>query len=157
MDYIRETWTRQRAALEELMLGGGMIAERQEEESSTVSRRAAEAEMAAVRRAASMLEQVAADMAARYAMVEREESVRLLAEAFAGAEEAAKKSTVKELAAQVPRGSQQVAESGFPTAEIVAAGEWMPWETRETAWEPRRISRVIQRDARRYDGGFALY
>lgn len=147
MDYMGELLRRQRDALTALLLGGG-TAETRAEDDGTI----AEPERSAAARTVEM----------------EQDPVR-----SAGAEETAP-------AAEKYRTGQQetgTAASQTTRRELVtrdAAGEW------GTVWSPdsgftgwgetwptgssavgesgvREVSRAIQRDARRYDGGFSIY
>ena len=170
MDYIYQELLRQRAALARLLLGGG-----KEREEQRVSAGAAE-------RPADRLEESGAWENARYGLLQAAwpagGGAVFTEELTGGGAFGASLEDGGEAAFgtdRVPAGEEPAAQQGGRrSGERTAAsarrwplsdadgGErteralWLRLETGERS-EEKALSRMVQRDARRYDGGFSLY
>ena len=130
MDYIREEFLRQRRALERLMTGGAKTVEAEGAEET-------------------------APAYGMYVKGERPDAVenRAVSAAEAG------RAVVRRVAAGKSGALRRI---GVPAAAAagaagLAAVESVSAVMRTEKTDARAVSRAIQRDARRYDGGFSLY
>ena len=153
MDYIRRELLRQQAALARLLLGGGKENEEQLADAAGLARRGEtsghpvtagnkpetplDTAAQSLRRGLPLAERLPEDR--RPAVEQRDDGE---AAAWAG-----------------PRFARRGPVRPFPPAdsgETAEQGFWRRLETGERSDE-KALSRMIQRDARRYDGGFSLY
>lgn len=160
MDYIRRELLRQQAALARLLLGGGKENEEQPADAASPARRDETSgyPVTTGNKTGNPLDTAAKSLRWQLSTVERlPEDRRPTAESGDHGETAAWAGSLA--AGAGPRFARRGPVRPFPPAdsgETAEQGFWRHLETGERSDE-KALSRMIQRDARRYDGGFSLY
>ena len=160
MDYIRRELLRQQAALARLLLGGGKENEEQPADAASPARRDETSgyPVTTGNKTGNPLDTAAQSLRRELPLAERlPEDRRPAVEQRDDGEAAVWAGSLT--AGAGPRFARRGPVRPFPptdSGETAEQGVWRRLETGERSDE-KALSRMIQRDARRYDGGFSLY